>query len=384
MVKNNYPNVAILLFPWASKAPYIFVSDIIKIFEPITQNIFIITAHKERIEIKTEKVKVLDIRWAVHYAKTKSPLIFSYFWWIFKSILIQVYMAFRLIMISRRVEIIIHMEYPFHLLPSFVGKILGKKNIEIVIRSEEKVNNQFIKAYLDFSNNLGFKLMDGISPESKTIIKEMNLEKYGTKIVEECSRFVYYNQNKIVKLEERKNLIGFIGRLRKEKGITEFIKAIPLILKERNDVEFLIGGEGDMENWVENEIKKITENHNAKIEFVGWIPREFIFNYLSTLKVLVLPTVHAEGLPTMILESMICGTPVLSTSVGAISDLVQKNRTGFVMENNSKETIAKGISEILDYPYLDEVSERARKLVEDKYSYEAAVERYRKILNLES
>lgn len=384
MVKNNYPNVVILMFPWASKAPYIFVSDIIKILDPITNNVFIITGHKERIEVQTEKVKIVDIKLTLHYAKTKSPLIFSYLLWIFKSILIQIYMTFRLIMLFRKVEIIIHMEYPYHLLPAVVARILRKKNIEIVIRSEEKMSNNFIKSYLDFSNNLGFKLMDGISPESKTIIKEMNLEKHKSKIVEECSRFVDFSQNEVVKLGERKNLIGFIGRLRKEKGITEFIKAIPLILEERNDIEFLIGGEGDMENWVKNEITKITENYGVKIEFIGWIPRKDIFKYLSSLKILVLPTVHAEGLPTIILESMVCGTPVFSTTAGAITDIVQKNRTGFVMENNSKETIANGILQILDYPYLDEVSLRARKLVEEKYSYEAAVERYLKILNLES
>lgn len=382
MVEKTNPNVAILLFPWASKAPYIFVSDILKIFKPITNDVYVITGHKERIKVQNEKVKVLDLRLAVHYARTKSPLIFSYLWWMFKSILIQIYMTFRLILISRKIEIVIHMDYPFHLLPALVAKILGKKNIEIVFRSEEKINNQLIKAYLDFSNNLGFKLMDGISPESKTIIKEMNLEKYRTKIVEECSRFVCFNQSKIVKLEERKNLIGFIARLRKEKGIKEFMEAIPIILEEKNDVEFLIGGEGDMENWVENEITKITES--AKIELVGWIPREDIFKYLSSLKMLVLPTVHAEGLPEIILLSMICGTPVFCTSAGAITDLIQNNITGFIMKNNSKENIAGGILEILDSPNLDEVSVRARKLVEDKYSYEAAVERYRKILNLES
>ncbi len=384
MVQDKLPNVAILLFPWASKAPYIFVSDIIKILESITGNIFVITGHKDRIELQSEKVKVLDIRLAVHYAKTKNPLIFSYLWWIIKSLLIQVYMTFRLILIAQNVDIIIHMDYPFHLLPVIVAKILGKKNIEIVIRSEEKINNMLIKAYLDFSNNLGFKLMDGISPESKSLIKEMNLNRYNNKIVEECSRFVFNNQNKIIKLEERKNLIGFIGRLRKEKGIIEFIKAIPIILEKRDDVEFLIGGDGDMKDWVENEIKKINEKQKVKIEFVGWIPREDMFKYLGSLKILVLPTVHAEGLPTVILESMICGTPVFSTAAGAITDVVQKDSTGFIMGNNSKECIANGILEILEYQSLDEITIRAKELVEDKYSYNVAVERYRKILNLES
>ena len=75
-----------------------------------------------------------------------------------------------------------------------------------------------------------------------------------------------------------------------------------------------------------------------------------------------------------------CGTPVLATPVGAIPDVIKDGVTGFIMENNSPECIAKNIMRILEYLDLDRIVKNARKLVVREFTYEAAVERYRKIL----
>lgn len=74
------------------------------------------------------------------------------------------------------------------------------------------------------------------------------------------------------------------------------------------------------------------------------------------------------------------GTPVLATPVGSIPDEIKDGETGFIMENNSPECIAKNIMRILEYLDLDRIVKNARKLVEREFTYEAAVERYRKIL----
>lgn len=145
-------------------------------------------------------------------------------------------MGFNLLKVSRSVDIIIYMAYPFNLLPLIIGKICRKKNVELVIRSKEKHHNRLLNIFLQINNILDFRLMDGISPESKSIIKDLGLDKYSEKIVGECSRFVKVDKN--VNLKERKNVVGFIGRLRKEKGIIEFIKSIPIILEKERTSNF--------------------------------------------------------------------------------------------------------------------------------------------------
>ena len=75
-----------------------------------------------------------------------------------------------------------------------------------------------------------------------------------------------------------------------------------------------------------------------------------------------------------------CGTPVLATSVGGAPDLIKDDETGFIMEGNSPECIARNVIRALEHPNLDEIVKNARALVEREFTYEAAVERYRKIL----
>jgi glycosyltransferase involved in cell wall biosynthesis len=100
-------------------------------------------------------------------------------------------------------------------------------------------------------------------------------------------------------------------------------------------------------------------------------------DYLN--KLFVLPS-YTEGLPYTIVEAMACGTPILATPVGAIPDVIKDGETGFIMENNSPECIAENVMRVLEHPDLEQIVENARALVEREFTYEAAVERYRKIL----
>jgi glycosyltransferase involved in cell wall biosynthesis len=115
------------------------------------------------------------------------------------------------------------------------------------------------------------------------------------------------------------------------------------------------------------------------MELTGWIPHDELPDYLNELKLLILPS-YTEGLPNIMLEAMACGTPVLATPVGAIPDVIKEGRTGFIMENNSPGCIAENMMRALEYPDLDRIVENARELVKKEFTYGAAVERYRKIL----
>ena len=177
--------------------------------------------------------------------------------------------------------------------------------------------------------------------------------------------------------DERDNLVGYIGRLSEEKGTLNFVKAIPEILKERNEIRFLIGGNGQLRDKIEEYLD--VASLNDKVKLAGWIPHDELPDYLNELKLVVLPS-YTEGLPNIMLEAMACGTPVLATPVGAIPDVIKDGETGFIMENNSPACIAENVERALNHPNLEEIVKTARKLVEKEFTYEAAVERYRKIL----
>jgi glycosyltransferase involved in cell wall biosynthesis len=270
------------------------------------------------------------------------------------------------------------------LLPMILAKIVAKKTI---IRSDGRAtliisykkyfeNHSWIKRYFyKIIEEINYRLVDVVLTECKYMILENNFQKYNSNV---GSLFVDINKFKNeIPTYHRKYDIGYIGRLSEGKGMMNFVKAIPEIIKERDDLEFLIGGDGELRNEIEKYLED--ENLNSKVKLAGWIPHDDLPKYLSYLKLLILPS-YSEGLPNIVLESMACEVPVLATPVGGIPGVIKDGETGFIMENNSPECIAENVIKALNDSNLDIIVKNARKLVEKEYAYEAAVERYRKIL----
>jgi glycosyltransferase involved in cell wall biosynthesis len=69
--------------------------------------------------------------------------------------------------------------------------------------------------------------------------------------------------------------------------------------------------------------------------------------------------------------------------VGATPDIIKDGETGFIMENNSPECIVENIVRALNQTCLEQIARNARTLVEREFTYEAAVERYKEILDSE-
>jgi len=78
---------------------------------------------------------------------------------------------------------------------------------------------------------------------------------------------------------------------------------------------------------------------------------------------------------------MTCGTPVLATPVGSIPDIIIHEKTGFILPDNSPESIKDSIIKGLNYPDLNSVIDNGKCLVENKFSFEKAVESYALILS---
>ena len=156
-----------------------------------------------------------------------------------------------------------------------------------------------------------------------------------------------------------------------------FVEALPLISKKQGNLKFFLGGYGPLHDRIEEELRN--NNLSQKVERIGQISHNRVAGYLNELKLFILPS-YSEGLPTTVLEAMACGTIVLATPVGGVPDLIKDGETGFIMETNSPECIAENVMRALEHPDLDEIMKNARKLIEEDYTYEAAVKRYRGIL----
>lgn len=100
------------------------------------------------------------------------------------------------------------------------------------------------------------------------------------------------------------------------------------------DIQCYIVGEGKLRSQFERQIKELDLKKN--ITLVGQIsPQELPFWY-SAADLFCLFS-HSEGYPSVIVESLACGTPVIATDVGGVQEAVEEEVTGLLIRNHNVE-----------------------------------------------
>ena len=188
---------------------------------------------------------------------------------------------------------------------------------------------RFIDHIVTVSNDLKEKLISSyrISDQKITVI--------GNGI--NSREFYKSNKNearKICGLESEKKYILSLSRLSFEKGIVYLLKAFASI--KTDNVILLIGGEGPQKK----QLQKITHDLNihSNVHFIGGIPHAETIHWYNASDVYCLPSLW-EGCPNTIIEALACGTPVVSTLVGGIPDLVN-SKAGYLVPPKDSNALA--------------------------------------------
>lgn len=268
------------------------------------------------------------------------------------------------------------------LLPLLTAKINKEKVLLVMAASISKsghVHKDYLSKVPVFFRFISYNLSNRIVLYSHSLVKDWRLEKYKDKISIAHEHFLDFNEFKIEKqLDERGNMVGYVGRLSKEKGILNFLQAIPMIIKKEDSIGFVIGGDGPLSNNTREYVarRKLTN----KVRLTGWISHEKLSSCLNELRLLVLPS-FTEGLPNILLEAMACGTPVLATCVGAIPDVIADGETGFLLESNDPRYASDKITKLIGKPeLLEKISKNAYRWVRENFNKEKTIEAWQEIL----
>jgi glycosyltransferase involved in cell wall biosynthesis len=378
-VKNNN-DICIVTCPIENSygSYYYLVSNFVKIIENSCNKINIITGNLQIQEFSKENITVINIKY-----RPSEFLIFK----LLQYAMLQLKIILNLFKLRKNYSVCLILSGTLFI-PTFFLSLLGKKAVLTAVASESNyIKYKSKKNFGDFIHliivsimeRISFKYANKIGFESPSVSYYFNVKKYTNKLFSGNMHIKSDNFSKTVSLFEREYVIGYIGRLSEEKGILNFIKAVPVIFNSLDiNVNILIGGSGPLESSI-NEY--LSEGNIDKVQIMGWIPHEELPNYLNNIKLIVFPS-FTEGLPNLLLEAMACGTIVVATSVGGIPDVIKDGETGFLLENNSPECIAETALKILNMPEdkLDQVSENARTFVEENFTFEAAVERWSGII----
>ena len=115
---------------------------------------------------------------------------------------------------------------------------------------------------------------------------------------------------------------------------------------------------------------------DGRLEFFDAGPR--VAELLPAFDVLALTSVpRSEGIPTVVLEAMASGLPVVTTEVGAVGEIVREGETGFIVPPEQPDSIARAILHVMrDRELARAMGERARRDAVERYDLERCAERH--------
>jgi glycosyltransferase involved in cell wall biosynthesis len=369
MDENNARGISIVAYPVASafKVP---ITNLVNICSAVDQtHLFLGTTCKIDFQQSNKLVQLCNF--SHHSSSSKIKQCFRYG-------LLQLKIIQKLILSRKNIRgVIFFMETP-PFLPMVIAKICNMKAYWLLPSMYLPLSNDFSIKMLTLPSRTCFNMCNRIILYSSRLVSYWGLEEYRYKILIAHRHFLDFNIFTVTThFVDRPFLIGYMGRFSKEKGVQNFIQAIPDILTNRQEMRVLIGGNGELRDEIEASIHKGC--FSTRVDFPGWISHEDLPKYLNKLRLLVLPS-YTEGLPNIMLEAMACGTPVLATPVGAIPDVIVDGKTGFIMDNNSPECIKKNIVRALDSPELEQIGENGRKFAEENFTFERVVAKWKDIV----
>lgn len=173
------------------------------------------------------------------------------------------------------------------------------------------------------------------------------------------------NNNSIIRLIT-------IARLVDKKGINYGIKAVAKVAEKHSNIEYKIIGDGILRNMLEDLIVKLKVG--KKIHLLGMRDQEEVIKLIRDSDILLAPSVTTkdgdqEGTPTVLMEAMATGLPVISTKHSGIPELVKDGESGFLVPERDVDALADKILYLIGHPRVRlSMGLTGRKFVEKNYN----------------
>ena len=213
---------------------------------------------------------------------------------------------------------------------------------------------------------------DGISPKRLDVVYE------GVDLVN-LDTAPRVNLHEIFSLPEGAPIVGNVGALDPDKGQRYLIKAAQLVIRKIPNAQFLIVGQGVLEETLRRQIKSL--NLEKQVLLTGF--RSDVLSLQKGFDVFVMSSL-SEGLGTSVIDAMACGRPVVSTNVGGLPELVDPGKTGQLVSPHDPRSLAEAILSILQdktlqVRYGHAASRRARQLFSAERMVDETVEVYHRM-----
>ncbi len=175
------------------------------------------------------------------------------------------------------------------------------------------------------------------------------------------------------KLGLNKQFVVFSLRSHEPKyGLEYLVRSVPIVTKQRNDIIFVIGGDGSLRKYHEKLAFEL--GVGEKIMFTGKISSDDVPSYYALSDIVVVPSLQ-EAFGLAVSEAMACGKPVIGSDVGGIPDQIIDGFSGLLAKPRDSLNIAEKILWLITHN--DEAKRmgiNGRRRVEEKYDIEKRTE----------
>jgi glycosyltransferase involved in cell wall biosynthesis len=142
-------------------------------------------------------------------------------------------------------------------------------------------------------------------------------------------------------------IVGNVGALVRHKGQHDLIEVAALVVREVPDVRFVILGEGELRQALEDQIRR---HHLERHVFLAGF-RANVLELTKAFDVFVVSS-HHEGLCTTLIDAMAASRPSVGTAVGGVPEVVVDGETGFLVPPGDHTAMARRIVQLLKDPAL--------------------------------
>lgn len=174
-----------------------------------------------------------------------------------------------------------------------------------------------------------------------------------------------------------------VGRLIEKKGFVDLLLACDILRRRGQAFQVEIIGSGPWEDLLRTQTSRL--RLQERVTFLGAQPQEVVRKALHRATVFALPCIISgrgdrDGIPTVLMEAMASGTPVICTSVSGIPELIESGRDGLLVPPGNPSLLADALEHLLNGPELREkLARAARAKIETRFSIEASAEALRSL-----
>jgi putative colanic acid biosynthesis glycosyltransferase len=192
------------------------------------------------------------------------------------------------------------------------------------------------------------------------------------------------NEDAVRRFKEKFNLtnkkvILFGGRLSVLKGADSAIVMLEQVLKKDKNVVLLVMGK--QVPYIEQMTNSVKQKDISKhVVFTDWITGDELVAAYYSSNVLVSPSLYLDPFPTVNLEAMACGLPIVTTCFGGSHEAVRDERNGYVIDPADKKAFVDAVEKVLyDNALAERMSKKGFARVKDIFSLKGQAQTYLKL-----